>query len=320
MKKSFLAISFFFAMFSLAHAGGFGYIEPGSSEPVIVASDNQLMTANELDAAIESATRKIQGSIKKSRNIEHDHHFISQHENKNHYDALAKQIDGRGRLNVLEHELAKERANNIAWILGGIILLTAIITIVVVILSRRRSVREIVTAINNNAPVPPVVAPAAPPVAAPVAAPAVAPAPVDLAEARANDRHEELVNLITNSTRQIIAEVPAAIRRLEPMIISFTDVSGHSVTYTPPIVNEGGVEMYLTPYVPSSVTLAVANPAQIARVRLTDKGDVRRSTRRALAVYFAATAPGAVPPATEQQRQQIVLVNYLRNTPELVIA
>lgn len=128
-----------------------------------------------------------------------------------------------------------------------------------------------------------------------------------------------IVDAINNAAEKVIDEgskrVAGKIKTLDPMIIDNLVVDGHDITFVPPIV--GG--MYVSLYVPSTVT-PVTNPSQIVRVRMTDKAAVRRSTRKVLAEYFVATAPGAAPATTEQGKQQIALINSLKATPELRIA
>jgi hypothetical protein len=127
-----------------------------------------------------------------------------------------------------------------------------------------------------------------------------------------------VLNEIRDSITQLPSRTAKAVKKLDRMVIEL-DVSGHRVTYTPPIVEEGGVEWYVTLYVPTT-NVAVADPTLITRARMTDKGAVRRATRKVMADYFAATAPGAPAPITQQEIQTIALVNALKVTPELQIA
>jgi hypothetical protein len=99
------------------------------------------------------------------------------------------------------------------------------------------------------------------------------------------------------------------------MVIELEDVCGRSVKFTPPIVKEGGVELYVSLYVPSTITVSTTDPAKIIRKKMSDKGDIRRSTYSTLKKYFAITAP-----ATEQEKQLVALVTALQASKELVIA
>ena len=111
-----------------------------------------------------------------------------------------------------------------------------------------------------------------------------------------------------------VKDVPAAVKALDPLVIELNDVVGHRVKYNVPIVDN----MYITCYVPSTVTSPVANPAQIVPTRMTDRGAVRRSVRKTMADYFTKLAANANP-ATEQDRQQKALIEHLIATGKIVV-
>lgn len=105
------------------------------------------------------------------------------------------------------------------------------------------------------------------------------------------------------------------VKTLDLMKIELSDVAGHDVIYMPPIEDN----MYVTVYVPSTVSQPVANPDAISRMRMTDKGAVRRSLRKTVADYFTRLANDPNP-ATEQDRQQKALIEHLIATGELVVS
>jgi len=119
------------------------------------------------------------------------------------------------------------------------------------------------------------------------------------------------VQWAVNTIREEVLKVPritaALVKKLDPMVIDLTDVAGHHVIYTPPIVDG----MYVTLHVPSSVSSPAPNLNQIIRTGTTDKSSVRRSTRGILAEYFKNIEPGTPAPTTEQGIQQIALITHL---------
>lgn len=106
------------------------------------------------------------------------------------------------------------------------------------------------------------------------------------------------------------------IETLKPVVIEFTDICGKNVKFTPKIVDNE----YVSLFVPKTVTTPVADPTNAIRARYGNVGDLRRSTSKALKWYFGATAPGAPALATEAERQQIALINALAATDELKIS
>lgn len=122
-------------------------------------------------------------------------------------------------------------------------------------------------------------------------------------------------NALVKGVHTAVKDVPAAVKALDPLVIELDDVAGHHVKYDAPIVDN----MYVTCYVPSTVTSPVANPAQIVPTRMTDRGAVRRSIRKTMADYFTKLAANTNP-ATEQDRQQKALIEHLIATGQLVVS
>ncbi|KKQ52532.1 MAG: hypothetical protein US70_C0008G0019 [Parcubacteria group bacterium GW2011_GWD2_38_11] len=104
----------------------------------------------------------------------------------------------------------------------------------------------------------------------------------------------------------------AAVKTLDHIIIELKDVVGRNVTYIPSIVNG----MYVSIYVPKTVTLAPADPAQIVRAQMSDKGKLRRSTREVMTEYYNGAFDGADFHSVEQKR----LILHLISTGEIVVA
>lgn len=142
--------------------------------------------------------------------------------------------------------------------------------------------------------------------------------PVEDGIADVQSRSEEILNEMRAGFAAVqtgIKDIPTAVKALDPLVIELDDVAGHHVKYDAPIVDN----MYVTCYVPSTVTSPVTNPAQIVPTRMTDRGAVRRSVRKTMADYLTKLAANPNP-ATEQERQQKALIEHLITTGQLVVS
>lgn len=130
---------------------------------------------------------------------------------------------------------------------------------------------------------------------------------------------KKTLNRVENKVDSIdvkIDDVPdltaAAVKTLDPIIITLEDVVGRRITYNPAIVDG----MYLSIYVPKTVTLTPTDPAQIVRAQMSDKGKLRRSTREVMTEYYNGAFNGADFHSVEQKR----LILHLISTGEIVVA
>lgn len=126
----------------------------------------------------------------------------------------------------------------------------------------------------------------------------------------------DAVNKLGEKIDEVPEKTATKVKTLDPVVIDLKDIKGKNVVYTPPIIDG----MYVSLYVPSTVSATPATPAETIRVRVTDVGALRRSTRKAMADYFAAKATGAPAPGTEQGKQQLALIDHLITTGEVVVS
>ena len=110
--------------------------------------------------------------------------------------------------------------------------------------------------------------------------------------------------------------------KLKPIVITHTCKTGEEITFTPTIfMDADGIEKYRSAYVPKSVTgkAVPANPADIARVAMTDVVGVRKSSITAIETHFDKLSKAAAfpYPVTDQEKHQAALIAYLVTTPEL---
>lgn len=347
MKKFIMAIFILAvsASMALAWEGNEVILDPGTVTTDV--STQSYITVEDMNAALNKKVRQIKRDELQSRNEETDHHFILGHRFEVALGQIRAAMLRMDDSNHKEAYLLGEQNEANTWLLG---VLGALATILILaaaffgfsavlraINSLRPGRNEVITspAASARATSPMAVpvatrqevitpSPAPPGTPCEQAAPAVRePAIQGLSAEQMDERFQLLTETVVTSARHIIEEVPKAtaalVKKLDPMVIKFTDVSGKKVSYTPDIVEEGGVEWYLTPYVPLSVMNKVGDASQISRVRKCSKGDTVSSTRRAIAEYIALTTPDPPTPQNERERQVIALGDHLKATGKLTI-